>query len=119
MSKKKIAIAFGLMLAFMAPVMAEPTTAAVRIISLRVKRNMGSGTTPAGLVYIQLASPQLGTDTYTIDLGHVPNRELFSLALEAFHAGKNVRIETNNCSLTAPQSPCAWGSELQSLYILE
>ena len=119
MSKKQIAVAFGLMLAFVAPILAEPTTAAVRIISLRVKRNVGSGSVPQGLVYIQLASSQLGTDTYTIDLGHTSNRELFSLALEAFHAGKNVRIETNGCSTTNTAPPCGWGSELLSLYIME
>jgi hypothetical protein len=40
-------------------------------------------------------------------------RQLFATALDAFHAGKKVKTETNGCT-----NSC-WGTDLLSLYILE
>jgi len=108
MKKNRLITIALLLLGLFGSVNAEPTTNLARIISLRVRTN---GTTP--LVYIQLSSAQLGTDTYTFSpLGEL-GRIYFSTALDAFHSGKNVKIEVNGCN------PCAWGSGFLSLYILE
>jgi hypothetical protein len=93
------------------PTMAEPTSAAVMIKSVRVY-NVPPGNGP-GFALVQVATPSIcSTDTYKIDLAWGGSRETLATALSAFNADQFVLIE-------AVGSQCnGWGSLLQSIYIV-
>lgn len=92
--------------------LAEPTSAAVKIVSLRPY--MDASNVSAGVIYVRVDSSTFcGTDTFVINLGWNGGKEAYAAALSAVVSGKSVQLEVpTNVGCTG------WGQNLQSVYIL-
>lgn len=111
MGKKLISLLFALCASLVcALAIAEPTGAAVKILSLRPYNTPNGGN-----IYVEVSQAKEPCETqgYVIDLSWVGAKEAYAAALTALVTDKYVRIEAVNTGCTG------WGTKIQSIILIK